>query len=168
MKNKQGIFNIGLALTIMIGMIGFVPMLTANAQVSIIINELDSDTPSTDTLEFIELYDGGAGNTSLNGLVLVLFNGSSDISYSAFDLDGYSTNDNGYFLLGNAAVVPSPSIIFSDNTLQNGADAVALYAGNATDFPINTPVTTTNLIDAVVYDTNDADDAGLLMLVSSF
>ncbi len=72
MKNKQGIFNIGLALTIMIGMIGFVPMLTANAQVNIIINELDSDTPSTDMLEFIELYDGGVGNTSLDGLVVVL------------------------------------------------------------------------------------------------
>lgn len=167
MKNKQGIFNIGLALTIMIGMIGFVPMLTANAQVNIIINELDSDTPSTDMLEFIELYDGGVGNTSLDGLVVVLFNGSVDVSYGAFDLDGFNTDEDGYFLLGNTAVVPTPSITFPSNTLQNGADAVALYAGNATDFPINTPVTTTNLIDAVVYDTNDADDAGLLILLNS-
>ena len=40
------------------------------------INEIDSDTAGTDTLEFIELSDGGAGNTPLDGLVVVLFNGS--------------------------------------------------------------------------------------------
>uniref|UniRef100_UPI001177F01A endonuclease/exonuclease/phosphatase family protein n=1 Tax=Calothrix rhizosoleniae TaxID=888997 RepID=UPI001177F01A len=41
------------------------------------------------------------------------------------------------------------------------------YVGNATDFPNGTAVTTTNLIDAVVYDTNDADDAGLSSLLNS-
>lgn len=167
MKVRRRIFNVGLVLTIIVGLIGFVPTLSANAQVSIIINELDSDTPSTDILEFIELYDGGVGSTSLDGLVVVLYNGNGDVSYSAFDLDGYSTNENGYFVLGNAAVNPTPSIVFPDNTLQNGADAVGLYTGNATDFPSNTSVTTTNLIDAVVYDTNDSDDSGLLILLNS-
>jgi hypothetical protein len=133
----------------------------------VIINEVDSDTPSTDTLEFVELYDGGAGNTPLDGLVVVFYNGSNDQSYAAFDLDGFSTNANGYFLLGNAGVTPTPSIIFADNFLQNGADAVALYIGNASSFPNGTAVTTTNLIDALVYDTNDADDAGLLVLLNS-
>ena len=42
---------------------------------SIIINEVDSDTPGTDVLEFVELYDGGVGNTSLTGKVVVFFNG---------------------------------------------------------------------------------------------
>ena len=37
----------------------------------IIINELDSDQDSTDAAEFIELYDGGSGNASLTGIVLV-------------------------------------------------------------------------------------------------
>jgi hypothetical protein len=41
--------------------------------------------------------------------------------------------------------------VFADNLLQNGADAVALYAANATDFPNGTSVTTTNLRDAIVY-----------------
>ncbi len=131
------------------------------------INEVDSDTPGTDTQEFIELYDGGAGNTNLSGLVVVLYNGSNDLSYAAYDLDGYSTDANGYFLLGNAGVVPTPSIIFSDNFLQNGADAVALFAGNGADFPTGTSVITTNLLDALVYDTDDADDAGLLVLLNS-
>src|SRR4029450_9108124 len=51
--------------------------------------------------------------------------------------------------------------------MQNGADAVAVYVGNASAFPNGTFVTTRNLIDALVYDTNDADDAGLLMLLNS-
>ncbi|MEW6746162.1 MAG: lamin tail domain-containing protein [Planctomycetota bacterium] len=132
----------------------------------VIINELDSDTASTDILEFVELYDGGAGNTPLDGLVVVFYNGSGDTSYAAFDLDTYTTDANGYFLMGNAAVVPTPDIIFADNFLQNGADAVALYTGNASDFPNGTLVTTTNLIDAIVYDTDDADDPGLLVLLN--
>ena len=86
---------------------------------NVIINEVDSDTPGTDAAEFVELFDGGAGNTALDGLVVVFFNGSDDKSYNAaFDLDGFSTDANGYFLLGNAGVTPTPDIIFSGNGLQ--------------------------------------------------
>ena len=142
--------------------------LTVNpvAPPAVVINEVDSDQAGTDTAEFVELYDGGTGNTSLNGLVIVFYNGSDDKSYAAFDLDGASTNANGYFTLGNAAV-PGVDRVFADGTLQNGADAVALYVGNASDFPDGTPVTTANLIDALVYDTNDADDPGLLVLLNA-
>ncbi|PJF25848.1 MAG: hypothetical protein CUN53_10690, partial [Phototrophicales bacterium] len=136
----------------------------------IVINELDSDTPGTDALEFIELYDGGVGNTPLDGLVLVAYNGSNDLSYAlspftSIDLDGYSTDANGYFLIGNAGVT-GVDIVINGNTLQNGQDAVALYIGNGSDFPTNTPVTTVNLVDAVVYDTDDPDDPGLLVLLN--
>ncbi|MFO7682254.1 MAG: ExeM/NucH family extracellular endonuclease, partial [Chloroflexota bacterium] len=133
----------------------------------IIINEVDSDTPGTDVLEFVELYDGGVGNSALDGLTVVFYNGSNDLSYAAYDLDGFSTDANGYFLLGNAGVVPAPSIVFASNGLQNGADAVALYADDAANFPANTPITTANLLDAIVYDTSDADDAGLLVLLNA-
>ncbi|HKZ55875.1 MAG TPA: Ig-like domain-containing protein [Anaerolineales bacterium] len=132
-----------------------------------IINEVDSDTPGTDALEFVELYDGGIGNTDLSGLVVVFYNGNGDVSYAAFDLDGFTTDSAGYFHLGNAAVSPAPDIVFGNNLLQNGADAVALYNGDASSFPNGTSVTTANLIDAVVYDTNDADDAGLLVLLNA-
>ena len=134
---------------------------------NVIINEVDSDTPGTDALEFVELYDGGVGNTALDGLVVVFYNGSNDLSYASYDLDGFSTDANGYFVLGNAGVVPTPSIIFSNNFLQNGADAVALFADDAANFPTNTAITTTNLLDAIVYDTNDADDTGLLVLLNA-
>jgi uncharacterized protein (TIGR03437 family) len=143
-------------------------MLTVNAVAppNVIINEVDSDQAGTDTGEFVEIYDGGTGNTSLTGLVVVFYNGGDDKSYEAFDLDGRSTNANGYFTLGNDAV-PGVDLVFADGTMQNGADAVAIYVGNATDFPNGTSVTTTNLIDALVYDTNDADDPGLLVLLNS-
>jgi DNA/RNA endonuclease G (NUC1) len=135
---------------------------------NVLINELDSDTPGTDAAEFVELYDGGAGGTALDGLVVVFYNGSNDLSYAAFDLDGFHTNTSGYFTLGNPGV-PGVDFIFNPGAsglLQNGADAVALFAGNASDFPTGTAVTTTNLVDAVVYDTDDADDAGLLALLN--
>ena len=131
-----------------------------------IINEVDSAQPGGDTMEFIELYDGGAGNTSLAGLVVVLYDGASDTSYAAFDLDAYSTNANGYFTLGNA-LVPGVDLVFADGLLMNGADAVALYQADAVNFPNGTPVTTTNLRDALVYDTNaSGDDPELQVLLN--
>ncbi|MEM7483151.1 MAG: hypothetical protein AAF481_18455 [Acidobacteriota bacterium] len=130
---------------------------------AVVINEVDSDTASTDTEEFVELL--GPANTMLDGLVVVFYNGSSDTSYNAFDLDGFTTDAGGFFVLGNAAVA-SASIVFPNNGLQNGADAVAVYEGDAADFPNGTPVTASNLVDALVYDTSDADDAGLLSVLT--
>ena len=46
----------------------------SNAQV--VINEIDPDTPSTDTKEFIELKSA-APFSALDGYVLVFFNGSA-------------------------------------------------------------------------------------------
>jgi endonuclease G len=133
---------------------------------NVVINEVDADTPGTDTAEFVELHDGGVGNTPLDGLVVVFFNGNGDTSYAAFDLDGRFTNASGYFILGNAAT-PGVDLVFADNFLQNGADAVALYAANASDFPNGTSVTTTNLRDAIVYGTDDPVDSGLLVLLNA-
>src|SRR5215212_405749 len=120
------------------------------AQAVPVINEIDANqTGSTDPFEFVEL--AGPANLSLDGLVVVFFNGATDTSYRSFDLDGYQLGPNGYFLLGNTGVIPTADIVFPDTTLQNGADAVALYTGDASDFPNGTPVTSTNLLDAIVY-----------------
>ena len=138
----------------------------AQATTALVINEVDVDQTGTDTAEFIELYDGGVGNVALTGLVLVWFNGGDDKSYRAFDLDGYATNGNGYFVLGNS-LVAGAAITFTNGSLQNGPDAVALYTANGSDFPNGTAVTTNNLLDALVYDVEHADDAGLLVLLNS-
>lgn len=143
----------------------------------VMINEVDADTPGTDTAEFVELYDGGVGHTPLDGLVVVFFNGTDPVSlatndkrsYAVFDLDGYTTDANGYFTMGNPGV-PGVSLVFPPGEfglLQNGPDAVALYIGNAADFPNGTEVTTTNLLDAIVYGTDDPSASGLLPLLNA-
>lgn len=136
----------------------------------VLINEVDADQAGTDAQEFIELYDGGIGFTPLHGLVVVLYNGSDDQSYNtAIDLDGQLTDENGYFVIGSETVPNVDLVAFTTNGLQNGADAVALFVGNGTDFPNDTPIPgdLTNLLDALVYDTGDGDDAALLVLLNA-
>ncbi|TRX23819.1 T9SS type A sorting domain-containing protein [Flavobacterium franklandianum] len=145
----------------------FIFSYTAAAQ--IVINELDSDTPSTDDREFIELKST-TPNFPLDGYVLVFFNGNpgsttANQSYYALDLDGLTTDANGIILIGSSLVSPAPDKLFPDNIIQNGADGVGIYLGNASDFPEFTLATTTNLIDALMYDTNDADATALMNLL---
>ena len=139
--------------------------------VDVIINEVDADQDSTDSAEFIELYDGGDGNTDLSGLALVMYNGSDDLSYISFDLDGQSTDGDGYFVLcGNAANVANCDLDVSPDTnlIQNGADAVVLLVGDASSYPNDTVLPADgDIVDAIVYDTNDSDDAGILVLLNA-
>ena len=131
-----------------------------------LINEVDSDTPGYDAAEFIELYDGGKGSTILDGLTLVLYNGSSGKSYRAIDLSSYQTDAAGYLVIGNSSV-PGNDITIADASLQNGPDAVALYIGSANDFPNGTLVTTSNLIDALVYGPAGSSAPALMVLLES-
>jgi uncharacterized protein len=133
-----------------------------------VINEFDADQDGTDAAEFIELYDGGTGNASLDGYTLVLYNGSDDQSYDAIDLDGFSTNVDGFFVVGSENVPNVDLAEFTTNGIQNGADAIALYKANADEFPNDTPIEVSDrLIDAVVYGTNDSDDEALLVLLNN-
>lgn len=137
---------------------------------AVIINEFDADQTGTDSAEFVELTDGGVGGTDLSGLTLVFYNGSDDASYEAFDLDGVSTNADGYAVIcANAASVANCDLDVDPDTnlIQNGADAIALYAGDASSFPDDTPITLDGLLDAVVYGTDDPDDPGLLPLLEA-
>ena len=82
-------FRLLLALSLIAAMVPLsVAPATGQTSPSVVINEVDADQTGTDSAEFVELFDGGAGNTALDGLVLVLYNGSDDASYLAFDLDG--------------------------------------------------------------------------------
>ena len=115
----------------------------------IVINELDCDTPGIDNQEFVELKSD-TPNFAMDGYVLVFFNGSTsgaDSSYFTIDLDGLTTDINGLLLIGSDSVVPFPQFLISENVIQNGADAVAIYLGNNFDFLEGTLATTTNLID---------------------
>jgi hypothetical protein len=140
----------------------------SNAQ--IVINEIDPDTNSTDVKEFIELKSN-VPNFALDGYVVVFYNAGSSSPYSgtssyyAIDLDGLVTDGNGIILLGNPQVTPSASLIIPQNTIQNGPDAVAIYLGNASDFPINTPAIATNLIDSLAYSNSGTSSPSSLMSI---
>ncbi|HVS64072.1 MAG TPA: right-handed parallel beta-helix repeat-containing protein [Thermoanaerobaculia bacterium] len=131
---------------------------------TLLINEVDAD-PGPIPRELVELLFRGAGAASLVGKVVVFFDGETDTSYAAFDLDGEVTDAQGRFVLGNADVA-GVDLVFDDFLLQDGPDAVAVYQANGSDFPNGTPVTTVNLLDAVVYGSGDPDP-GLLVLLAA-
>jgi hypothetical protein len=134
----------------------------------LVINEVDSNTPSTDVLEFVELKSA-TPNFSLDGYTLVFFNGGSagtgTLSYFAFDLDGYITDINGIIHFGNSQVSPAPMGIIPNETIQNGPDVVAIYQANASDFPIDTPAHTTGFVSGLAYSNSNAISPSQLMSI---
>lgn len=129
----------------------------------LVINEIDADTPGSDTAEFLELK--WTPNTSLDGYIVVFFNGSNDLSYATIDLTGKTTDANGFFILANESLATGSDIVLpagGSGFIQNGPDAVAIYQTAAANFPDASPVSMTNLVDALVYGTADPDDAELL------
>jgi len=136
----------------------------------VVINEVDADTPGLDVLEIIELKSE-TPYFSLDGYILVLFNGASGtgtLSYNTIDLSGLVTDGNGIVLLGNSQVNPAPSRLFPQNTVQNGPDAIAIYQDVIDSFPIDTPATTTNLIDALIYGNSTTQATALQTALNVF
>ena len=125
------------------------------------INEGDVDQAGTDVTEFVEILSESP-NFSLEDYIVVFYNGSDDESYRTVDLTGYVTDSEGFFIIGSSATPGVDISIGTSNTIQNGPDAVAIYQDLASNFPNGTPVTDVNLIDAIVYGTNDDDDPELL------
>ena len=138
---------------------------------TLMINEIDVDQTGTDSLEFVELYDGGAGFTSLADYRLVFYNGTNDSIYQVVSLEGQQTSATGLFVVGSSALGVADLDwttlgLGETNRIQNGADAIALYAGSPM-LNIGDGISTTGLVDAIVYGTSDPDDAGLLTLLGS-
>ena len=144
-------------------------MMSTAAMGQLVINELDSDTPGVDDMEFLELLSD-TPNFPLDGYVVVFFNGSTsggNSSYFTVDLDGYETDINGLLLIGSNSVSPVPQFLIPENTIQNGADAVAIYEGSDFNFPDQTLATIDNLIDVLIYDTSDGDDVDMIAIFSA-
>lgn len=140
-----------------------------NSYSQVFINELDSDTPSTDVMEFVELKSI-VPNFSLDDYVLVFYNGNNESttgnkSYFSISLTGITTDSNGIALVGNSQVSPYPDKVFFDSTIENGADAVALYLGNALQFPKGTLAHQNNLIDVLFHHTSDPQPTVLMNLL---
>jgi len=139
------------------------------ANATLVINEVDADQVGTDSTEFVELYNTGpsAIDFSTENYQVVLFNGSNDSSYGAYNLTSGTVSVGGYVIIGNQQILDNVTadveILMPANFLQNGQDGVGLYSGTSftgTNEGVN--LYTANLVDGLVYDTSDADDPGLL------
>ncbi|GEN05639.1 Myxococcus cysteine-rich repeat-containing protein [Myxococcus fulvus] len=109
----------------------------------LVVNEVDYDQRSTDTREFVELFNPTPVAVSLDGLFLVYVNGgvAQPVSYAKIDLKSVGTLGPGeYLVVGPEAVIgalrdlPGVKVLLSTTSIQNGgtasspsADAVALY-----------------------------------------
>ncbi len=112
-----------------------------------VINEIDAVSNGAD---FIEIF--GMPNTGTDGYTVVLYDGDTDLATNVISLDSLTTDANGYLLL--------------NETLEDGADAVALYVSDSMNFMAGDAITTNNIMDAIVYSSGQADDAELLSLLN--
>jgi len=108
-------------------------LLCTAASAQIVINEIDYDQPSTDTAEFIELYNAGNATVDLTNYRLSFINGSNVTEYVSVPLTGFSLGAGEFLVVcGNSATTPNCDLDISPDTnlIQNGApDAVVLYDG---------------------------------------
>ncbi|OXB70828.1 UNVERIFIED_CONTAM: hypothetical protein H355_001320 [Colinus virginianus] len=129
---------------------------------TLLINEINADTPGEDTSEFVELYHTSGQTTRLDGYYLVFYNGNGNQAYRVLNLQGKATNSQGFFLIGSASV--NPAIIIPKNTIQNGPDAIAVYYGKG-NYKEGMSVTGKGLVDALVHKTKKMDRADTLVRV---
>lgn len=127
-----------------------------------VINEVDYDQPSTDTAEFIELYNGSDAAIDLTGYQLLFVNGANNTTYSTVDLSTAGTLPVGQYLVVKSSTVSVPasalvvSFTAADPNIQNGnPDAIAL-------------VSATEVIDALVYGGSVSADLGMPYGVFNF
>ena len=100
-----------------------------------------------------------------------LVDGSDTTVYRTIDLPRVTLAPGEYYVVcTDAANVANCDMDVSPDTnlIQNGADAVALLVGDGADYPNDTPLPADgDIVDAIVYDTNDSDDAGILVLLNA-
>jgi Lamin Tail Domain/Bacterial Ig domain len=100
---------------------------------TLLINEVDYDNISTDTAEFVELYNASGKILPLNGLKVILVNGATSTPYQTIDLGAAGQLAIGQYLViaGTGVTVPTSAKrvnpLWSQDQLQNGApDGIAI------------------------------------------
>lgn len=130
----------------------------------LLISEVNADNPGVDNSEYVELYHTSGRQAPLDGYHLVFYNGNGNVAYRVEDLHGFSTNSQGFFLVGSSTVTPRPSVVLPKNTIQNGPDAIAVYFGRG-PFKENMMVTNESLVDALVHKSKKSDRADDLVRI---
>lgn len=127
-----------------------------HSHIDFLLNEINTDSPGgAEDEEFIELWHPSGSRMSLDFIWLVMINGQTGLVYYELELNGYYTDDDGYFLIGSSKV--APDIRIPSNTIQNGPDAVALYRSRAPPSQEGLDIPVSGLLDAVVYRTRGSD-----------
>ena len=93
----------------------------------LLINEIDYDQPGGDSAEFVEIINAGNSAAELDGVSLVLVNGSNDTPYQTIALPAVSLDSGDYFVICENAATVANCDLDVINSIQNGSpDAVAL------------------------------------------
>lgn len=116
---------------------------------TLIINEIDYDVPGKDTAEFVELFNPTDCAISVEGLSLVLVNGSNMEEYRRISLadTGVELIGGGEYVVIHGAdlVVPETALeiimSYANGFIQNGPDGLAVFDG-----------TTGTVLDAFCYE----------------
>ena len=110
------------------------------APLGLVLNEVDYNNASTDTAEYIEIFNGDAAPVDVNGFDLVLVNGNNNTDYKTITLTG-TIPALGYAVIGPQAVLDatpattgSPAgptlkvLLAGQDQIQNGdPDGIALF-----------------------------------------
>lgn len=105
---------------------------------SLVINELDAITGDPDDREFVEIKNIGSAPVQLADYALVFYDGSSsgeDAAYRSLNLEG-ELAPSAVYTVGNPDVM-NVELTFggSESDVIDSEGAVAIYRGNASDYP---------------------------------
>ncbi|XP_048030269.1 uncharacterized protein si:ch211-183d21.1 [Megalobrama amblycephala] len=127
-----------------------------HSNMDFLLNEINTDCiGGAEDEEFIELWHPSGFRMSLDFVWLVMINGQTGMVYYELELNGYFTDDDGYFLIGSSKV--GPDIRIPPNTIQNGPDAIVLYRSKSPPSQEGQNIPRSGLLDAVVYRTRGSD-----------
>lgn len=107
----------------------FLALASSQAFGQVKLNEIYVSMTGADTTEFIELK--GPAGTSLAGYMVLIVDSDAGTQLGKldylYDLSSYSIGTSGYFVLGDAAVLPAPDLVMgTQDKLENGANTFYL------------------------------------------
>jgi Lamin Tail Domain/Secretion system C-terminal sorting domain len=129
-----------------------------NTSAQLVINEVDYDQPSTDSSEFIELYNSSANAIDLADYTLLLYNGNAT-GYPVYDsiiFTTFSLAPGAYYVIcGSTTGLVSPC----DTSLGTSIGGGAIQNGGSTATPSCDAIAlrhnaSGNIVDAVSYEGN--------------
>jgi hypothetical protein len=105
------------------------------------------------------------GHRCLRWIVLLwcFYDGQSSTSYASFDLDGYSLDENGFFRCGKCEHTKMLNLIFGKwSDAKTVRMRLRFIGADAADFPNGSGTSQSDLLDAMVYGTGDAQANNLI------